>query len=223
MKKNPEQTAATREKLKNAFWDIYSEKPLNAITVSEVAKRAGYNRSTFYTYYKDIYDILEQTEEEILEMLRNGSYVKFNLLDRTQYQRDMMYFGDFLRKNQKCLTILFGENGDPKLAYQIWRMMREKFIEDISSVETKLPPEMYTYVAEYIVNAHAGAVMMWLRNGCDIPFETLVDTLFRLVSGGIVPVILGDKTPYEQFADIVVKRIRENFGEEFSTMKEDKR
>lgn len=223
MKKNPEQTAATREKLKNAFWDIYSEKPLNAITVSEVAKRAGYNRSTFYTYYKDIYDILEQTEEEILEMLRNGSYVKFNLLDRTQYQRDMMYFGDFLRKNQKCLTILLGENGDPKLSHQIWKMMREKLIEDISSVETKLPPEMYTYVAEYIVNAHAGAVMMWLKNGCDIPFESLVDTLFRLVSGGIVPVILGDKTPYEQFADIVVKRIRENFGEEFSIMKEDKR
>lgn len=218
MKKNPEQTAATREKLKNAFWDIYSEKPLKSITVNEVASRAGYNRSTFYTYYKDIYDILEQTEEEILKMLENGRTVKFNMVDRAEYQKSMMNFGDFFKKNQKCLTILFGENGDPKLSCRIWNMTREKLIEDISGIDNKLDPVMYKYVAEYIVNSHAGAVMMWLRNGCDIPFEQLVDILFSMTSSGIVPVVLGDSNPYEKLADIVVKRIRENFDKEFSAI-----
>lgn len=223
MKKDPERTAATREKLKNAFWDIYSEKPLNTITVSEVTKRAGFNRSTFYTYYKDIYEILEQTEDEILKMLENGRYVKFNMLDREEYRRDMMFFGDFLQKNKKCLTILFGENGDPKLSHRIWSMMRQKLVDDLSAIENSMDPVICEYVAEYIVNAHAGAVMMWLKRGCDIPFEALVDTLFRMASGGVVPVILGEKNPYEQLADIVVKRIKEDFGEQLSAMKEDKK
>lgn len=223
MKKNPEQTAATREKLKNAFWDIYSEKPLTAITVSEVAKRAGFNRSTFYTYYKDIYEILEQTENEILTMLENGRHVKFNMLNEQEYRKDMAYFGDFLHRNRKCLTILFGENGDPKLSHRIWGMMRSKLVEDMTEVAGGKDPAVLEYIAEYIVNAHAGAVVMWLKRGCDIPFETLVDTLFCMASGGVVPLIIGEKNPYEHLADMVVKRIREDFGEEISAIKEDKK
>lgn len=214
MKKNPEKTAATKERLKNAFWDAYSEKPLNKITVREVSQRAGCNRSTFYTYYKDIYDILEQTEDEIMEMLEQGRKVKLNMLDPDEYRRDMAYFGGFLQSNRKCLTVLFEENGDPKLSHRIWKMLRERLTEDMSNADIALPPEMYSYIAEYIINAHAGVLALWLKRGCDVPFETLVDILFKMVGVGVVPVLLGEKNSYEQLADIVADKIKEKLGYE---------
>lgn len=43
------------------------EKDLKDISVSELAAQADINRGTFYRHYKDIYDLFEQIETEILK------------------------------------------------------------------------------------------------------------------------------------------------------------
>jgi len=63
MKKQPELTAQTKENLIEAFWQIYCEKGLGKITVKEITAKAGYNRSTFYEYFTDVYDVLDQIEK----------------------------------------------------------------------------------------------------------------------------------------------------------------
>ena len=56
----------TKENIKSAFWNLYKEKQIGKITVSELCKIAGYHRSTFYEYYQDIYDVLEEIESELI-------------------------------------------------------------------------------------------------------------------------------------------------------------
>ena len=56
MKKQPQVTEQTRANLTRAFWELFLEKPVEKITVREIAERAGYNRATFYLYYRDVYD-----------------------------------------------------------------------------------------------------------------------------------------------------------------------
>ncbi len=67
MKKQPAVTEQTRANLRAAFWSLYQEKPTSKITVREITDRAGYNRATFYLYYRDVYDLFEQIEQEILD------------------------------------------------------------------------------------------------------------------------------------------------------------
>lgn len=46
----------TRNLIKKKFAELMNEKKeLNKITVTELVKRAGITRSTFYTHYDDIY------------------------------------------------------------------------------------------------------------------------------------------------------------------------
>ncbi|MCD8088341.1 MAG: TetR/AcrR family transcriptional regulator [Oscillospiraceae bacterium] len=66
MKKSPEITDATRNKLIQAFCEIYKEKPISKITVKEITDIAGYNRCTFYQYFQDIYALLEYAESEMI-------------------------------------------------------------------------------------------------------------------------------------------------------------
>ena len=66
MKKQPELTAQTKENLMEAFWQIYCEKRIEKITVKEITMKAGYNRSTFYEYFTDVYDVLEQIENSLI-------------------------------------------------------------------------------------------------------------------------------------------------------------
>lgn len=54
----------TKENIIIVFWEIYREKSINKITIKELMDKAGYHRSVFYTYFKNIYDLLEQEQED---------------------------------------------------------------------------------------------------------------------------------------------------------------
>ena len=66
MNKRPELTEQTKRNLRTAFWSLYAQKPLEKISVREITALAGYNRGTFYLYYQDVYDLLNQIEDELL-------------------------------------------------------------------------------------------------------------------------------------------------------------
>lgn len=70
MKKKPEITTLTREKLMDSFWELYCAKPINKISIKGITDNAGYYRSTFYEYFTDIYDVLEQLETELILYLK---------------------------------------------------------------------------------------------------------------------------------------------------------
>src|SRR5699024_5611620 len=46
----------TQKSITDAFFRLRAHKPLEKITVRELCREAPVNRSTFYAYYKDVYD-----------------------------------------------------------------------------------------------------------------------------------------------------------------------
>ena len=69
----------TKKAIAGAFLERLEEKPVNRITVREVCDGAGINRSTFYKYYHDCFDLMEQLENEallqmdqLLDQAKNG-------------------------------------------------------------------------------------------------------------------------------------------------------
>ena len=62
----------TKQALIQAFWKLYREKRIEKITVGEIAAVAGYNRSTFYEYFYDVPDVLQQIEDCILDEMQFG-------------------------------------------------------------------------------------------------------------------------------------------------------
>ena len=53
------------------FVSLLKQKPINKITVKELCEMADINRATFYKYYMDIYDLMDNIEEEILKELQD--------------------------------------------------------------------------------------------------------------------------------------------------------
>lgn len=67
-------TERTKRSIINAFIELRATKPIEKITVKELAEHAYINKATFYSHYKDIYDLSEQLEEEaILSVLKSLS------------------------------------------------------------------------------------------------------------------------------------------------------
>ena len=57
----------TKARLRQALAQLLLEKDLSSITVRELTDLADVNRGTFYTHYRDLYDMLEQMEQDMLD------------------------------------------------------------------------------------------------------------------------------------------------------------
>lgn len=59
-------TERTKRSIANAFLELRKQKPLEKISVKELAELAYINKATFYTHYHDIYDLADQLETEFM-------------------------------------------------------------------------------------------------------------------------------------------------------------
>lgn len=57
----------TKDDIKQAFILLLSKNNLNDISVSQLTKKAGINRSTFYLNYIDKEDFLQQLKEKTMQ------------------------------------------------------------------------------------------------------------------------------------------------------------
>ena len=51
--------------MNQALLSLLEKKDIDFISITEIAKKAGVSRSTFYLHYDDIYDLLEETLENL--------------------------------------------------------------------------------------------------------------------------------------------------------------
>ena len=63
--KNNSRSRKTRERLKEALLRLLARRDILDVTVSRLCQEAGVNRSTFYSHYDSIGDLMEELEQEI--------------------------------------------------------------------------------------------------------------------------------------------------------------
>lgn len=64
--------STTKEKIYIAFATLFKNKELSKIKVSEISKIAEINRSTFYEYFKDVYDLLDNFEDFLVNAMKKS-------------------------------------------------------------------------------------------------------------------------------------------------------
>ena len=50
----------TKQAIRQAFIELLNERPLDKISVKDIAERSTVIRNTFYYYYADIYALVEE-------------------------------------------------------------------------------------------------------------------------------------------------------------------
>lgn len=87
----------TKKSIFDAFVDLRSKKPLEKITIKELTDTAQISKQTFYLHYRDIFDLADQIENDLIEemckilpdvddILNNIGYVAITLFKRATSQ-----------------------------------------------------------------------------------------------------------------------------------------
>lgn len=114
----------TRRSIVNAFIALRAKKPLNKITVKELAELAFINKATFYTHYKDIYDLSEQLEDEAIEQVLNAvSHTEYLI---TQPEAWVYELSMTIRSQNQLFSILFSPPRDNILIDRLEDKLRSR-------------------------------------------------------------------------------------------------
>lgn len=181
MKNNKNVVSKTKQDLIDAFWSLYCEKRIEKITIKEITVKAGYNRSTFYEYFTDIYDVLEQIENSLIPSLDELPPISI-LNKNNEIPLDM--FLKLYEQNEKYYSVLLGDNGDPafasKLKNSIKPLLKEALVKD-----TKLNDLEFDFVLEYILSSMISIMSYWFKNDKILPSDKLIFIMKNIMENGI--------------------------------------
>lgn len=155
----------TRKQLKDCLISLLKTKRIQDITVRELTEMADLNRGTFYLHYKDVFDLLEQTETELLGKLNSviQKHRAEELLDRPFNIFHEVY--TLVYENASLVEILLGENGDLNFLNRMKQIMRDKCLHDWMEVVRTESTAVFDAYFAFIVSGCLGLVQHWLKTG----------------------------------------------------------
>ena len=183
MNKQPEVTQATRAKLIASFWKILPDRGIHQITVSAIVKDAGYNRSTFYEYFADVYDLLHQVEDGMIQVIMSQIAERFS--EGLPKNLDMLAAESariFVQLDDK-LCYLLSANGDSSFSHRFKRQFLDVMMQYFDFGDQEIYKE---YIFTFCYSALLGMRLYWYENGQDIDFEKLIHLTQTLVTTGVM-------------------------------------
>ena len=114
----------TKNSIINAFIQLRAKKPLEKITVTELAELAYINKATFYTYYQDIYDLSEQLEDEVITNMLNDIPHPEYLITNPEQSVKMLLVAIY--KQGSLFQILFSNTRQGILLEKLHKRLTEK-------------------------------------------------------------------------------------------------
>lgn len=150
----------TLQLIENSFFELYREKSIEKISITEICKLANINRSTFYYHYEDYPSLLNSIENSIIndyldlnETYQYDTNTKQLLSDTIQY----------ILNNQEKMFFLFRNGTNGKGVQIIKESLKEKS-RPVWMKESNLSPEEFELVFTYFIEGTFSLLEYFLKN-----------------------------------------------------------
>lgn len=162
--KNNKRRRESQEKIEKAFIELLQTREIKEITVSDLIKMTGLNRSTFYANYIDIFDLADKTREKLENEFSNlfADYDYFN--ERSGAFKMFQH----IKENQIFYKTYF------KLCYDDKHLVS---IYDVERAEKEQMTDNLKYHMEFFRNGLNAIIKLWLAGGCQESSKEMAEVL----------------------------------------------
>lgn len=122
----------TRRQLKECLTRLLKEKKIQDITVRELAEMADINRGTFYLHYKDVFDLMDQIKNELVEEVESvlTHHPVPELVARPSLALSELF--PLVQENVEIVFYLNRRNGDLNFVNRLKRIVSEKCLKRLA-------------------------------------------------------------------------------------------
>lgn len=183
MNKSESKYFNTAKKMDIAFLELLEQKDFEYITVKEICKKAGVNRSTFYLHYETISDLLSESVEYMNRHFLN--YMKINSVDFMSKLNDCPieelnlitpeYLIPYLSyiKEHKSIFKTSVKNASVLSMDKSYSAMVKYVIDPIMN-RFKIPQERRNYIMSFYISGLMAIISEWLKSDCKESVENLI-------------------------------------------------
>ncbi len=189
MNKSESKYFNTARLMDEALLILLEKKDIEFITVKEICKKAGVNRSTFYLHYENVYELLA----EALEMLNDKFIQSFEkesistkikegnkedlILIRPEYLRPYL---KFVKENKRAFQLIHKKPDLFNVEQTFQKMYKDIFepiLQKFNIVEYKK-----TYIFEFFTGGVVSIIMKWIDLNCEEDIENILNIIIECCS-----------------------------------------
>lgn len=166
----------TKRAIREAFLELLKYKSINRIRVVELSNCADLGRGTFYLHYKDVYDLMEHLENELihnLEKLYDASFPfdnSINLLKLTET------ITEYMESNRETFLLLSRTENGSRILEKLKHFFIKKLLSDNEDVT-----ETDMVEAVFIVSGVLGVLEAWLRDDITTSHKSISELLHHVL------------------------------------------
>jgi len=154
----------SQDKIEKTFLQLIQKKNIENISVSDICKITGLNRSTFYANYIDIYDLVEKVKLRMGEEFANTQYSKNSKQDHQGY---INMFTE-IKENQLFFKTYFKLEDISKSPINIFnKELAQKYYDN----------KHIDYHIEFFRAGLNAVIKKWLNSGCKETPEEIAEIL----------------------------------------------
>ncbi len=185
----------TKQLLQHALMDLVQEKPVDSITVQDIAARAEVNRATFYAHFEDKYALLDYTAREMFQASLDKKLADDPTLSTENLRLLVLTTCEYLENFMNHCAPVKQMNDQAMMFLQIHGQIYETLLKWIRSA--KAQESKAEAVAVTISWAIWGTVFQWARqtSGRKMTPEQLADHVLSLLSAGVCSALDKDRRP----------------------------
>ena len=171
----------TKRVIAYAFKELLLEKPINKITVSDIAEKCDINRQTFYYHFHDIIELTEW----ICEI--EGQNALENNTTYNTWQDGFCGIFDILRKDKIFVTNIYRHAPTEYLNKYLYRVTYKLLYDVVSEKADTMAvrEEDKAFIANFYKYGFVGLVTEWIANDMKDDPKPLVEKLNNLIEGSI--------------------------------------
>lgn len=174
MKKQDLRSIRSEKNIKQAFIDLLQDQPFDKIKVSEIARKTGIDRQTFYLHYIDKYDLLDKMNKEfmqvfkpiLLERLKSSNALAPEKIENI-YHKNFPYLN---KHRREILSLLKIDTGNICLKRDLKEFVVEKY-QEISGIE------LTSFQQEMLANLYVSSLIIFIKENRKIGKKEMEDLL----------------------------------------------
>ena len=187
MNESDERYSTAEDAIYDAFFLLLKEKDLEKITVSDVIKRAGIVRSTFYNHYENIPALMAAAEDRTIQDI-------FTLMEsfHPKNDKDMCYsyflaICNYTKKNRFLALLLQSPREDAFFEKAI--TMFHKYVSNVTQTAERPPQQKleFSYMIAGAIGTTIGVLHKWISDDFETPAEEVAELLSKIFLSGILP------------------------------------
>lgn len=190
MNKNESKYYNTAQFMNQALIELLNKKEYELITIKEICKKAGVNRSTFYLHYDNIDDLLCET----IENTNKNFFSIFSENDKDMAKKiqgnnkkDLIFitpeyllpYLNYIKKN-KVVFQVSAKHPNLMQSNKKYQFLQDKILYPIFS-RFDIQESQKKFISAYYINGVYAIIDEWIKNGCKEEISMICEIIINCV------------------------------------------